>query len=156
MKKFFLLLILFTIVFSSIKVDAKIIEETHKFDDTVINYLDDNGGSVSCDGLITSDVLDLIQEILGYFRILGPIALIIFIAVDFTTAVLSQDESVMKKAQSKTVSRAIALVLLILVPTLVRLILNLPGIRDAIVIPDDPLCGTMASAPNSEYNYIIE
>jgi hypothetical protein len=53
----------------------------------------------------------------------------------------------LKKAQSKVVSRAIATVALFFVPTIVRAILGLEGVRSAIEIPNDPLCGTMNSYP---------
>ena len=106
-----------------------------------------SGGGGDCSGLFTSDALDLIDTILNYFRILAPVLLVVFVAVDFGSAVLSQDSDAMKKAQSKIFGRVIGVVLTFFVPTIVRLILNLPGVRDAIEIPNDPLCGTMNSYP---------
>ncbi|MBR1385219.1 MAG: hypothetical protein IJ568_00145 [Bacilli bacterium] len=160
MKKLSLIMILVTILlfFSTIKVEAKVVGVKHKFDNTVITYRDSDssgGGSVSCEGLLTSEGIAFIHKILNYFRILGPIAFLLFIGLDFAQGILAQDDSILKKATSKIVSRAIGLVLLILVPTIVGVILDLPGVRDAIEIPNDPLCGTMASFPD-ENNYIIE
>ncbi len=160
MKKVSLILVIVTLLlfFSTLKVEAKVVGVRHKFDNTVITYRDSDssgGGSVSCEGLLTSDGIAFIHKILNYFRILGPIAFLLFIGLDFAQGVLSQDDAILKKATSKIVSRAIGLVLLILVPTIIGVILDLPGIRSAIEIPNDPLCGTMASYPD-ENNYIIE
>ena len=105
------------------------------------------GGGASCDGLFTADALDMIETILDYFRILAPVALIVLVAVDFSTAVISQDNDALNKAQSKVVARTVGAVLTFFVPTIVKIILNLPGIREAIEIPSDPLCGTMNSYP---------
>ncbi len=106
-----------------------------------------SGGGGGCDGLFTADALDMIETVLDYFRILAPVALIVLVAVDFATAVISQDNDALKKAQSKVVARSIGAALTFLVPTIVKIILNLPGIREAIEIPSDPLCGTMNSYP---------
>ena len=106
---------------------------------------------VDCNsGILTSDAVDLIREVLGYFRVLGPIALIIFVALDFANAVIAQSPDAVKKAESKVIPRAIATLLLFFVPTIVRFILGLEGVRSAIEIPNDPMCGTMNSYPTVE------
>ena len=149
MKRFIIYLILFLGIASFIgsKVEAKPFDVEHKFDNTKINYISDKGDYANCDGLLTADAVDMIREILNYFRILGPIALILFIALDFGTAVISQDNDALKKAQSKVVSRAIGTALLFFVPTIIRVILGLDGVREAIQIPNDPMCGAMKSYP---------
>lgn len=150
MKKIFIYIVLVFSIFSfySIKAEAKVFEVEKKFENTTkINYLDDKGDYANCDGLLTSDAVDMIREVLGYFTIMGPIALIIFCAVDFGSAVISQDNDALKKAQSKFVPRAIATALLFFVPIIIRAILGLEGVRSAIEIPNDPLCGTMKSYP---------
>lgn len=105
------------------------------------------GSGASCGGFLTEDAVDIIREILGYFRILGPILLIVFVALDFGSAVIAQDNDAMKKASSKVVSRAIGVALLYFVPTIIRVILGLDGVREAITISDDPLCNTMSAPP---------
>lgn len=105
------------------------------------------GGSVNCNGILTSDGIELIKEVLGYFRILAPIALLVMVAIDFAGAVLASDDKALTNATGKAVKRAIAAVLLFFIPTLIRVVLDLPGVRSAIQIPDDPLCGTMSSYP---------
>ena len=95
----------------------------------------------SCNGIFTPEALDLIDEILGYFRILAPIVLILMIAVDFASAVIGSEgkDDAMKKAIGRSTKRAIAAVLVFLVPTIVKAILQLDGVRDTIA--SDPNCG---------------
>ena len=151
MKKSFIYILLIFGLFFCIcnRVDAKIIEINQKFDPDV-TYLQ-QGNYANCEGILTSDGVDMIREILGYFRILGPIALIAFVALDFAQAVISQDNDALKKAENKVVSRVIATALLFFIPTFIRAILDLPGVRDAIEIPDDPLCHTMNVSVNELY-----
>lgn len=151
MKKSFIYILLIFGLFFCIcnRVDAKIIELNQKFDPDV-TYLQ-QGNYANCEGILTSDGVDMIREILGYFRILGPIALIAFVALDFAQAVISQDNDALKKAENKVVSRVIATALLFFIPTFIRAILGLPGVRDAIEIPDDPLCHTMNVSVNELY-----
>jgi hypothetical protein len=75
------------------------------------------------------------------------------VAIDFGTAIISNDNDALKKAQSKFVSRSIATAALFFVPTIVRAILGLDGVRSAIEIPNDPLCGTMDSYPTEYFDY---
>ncbi len=149
-KNFIYILLIFGLFFCICnRVDAKIIEINQKFDPDV-TYLQ-QGNYANCEGILTSDGVDMIREILGYFRILGPIALIAFVALDFAQAVISQDNDALKKAENKVVSRVIATALLFFIPTFIRAILGLPGVRDAIEIPDDPLCHTMNVSVNELY-----
>jgi hypothetical protein len=156
MKRVLIILLLFVglLFFGCMKVQAKPFEVQRKFDNTTkINYLEDKGNYANCDGLLTSDAVDMIREILGYFRIIAPILLILFVAIDFGTAIISNDNDALKKAQSKFVSRSIATAALFFVPTIVRAILGLDGVRSAIEIPNDPLCGTMDSYPTEYFDY---
>ena len=105
-----------------------------------------NGGGTDCSGLFTGDALDLISEILNWIRIIGPILMILLTAVDFAKVIISDDpNAASKKIVARFVKRGVAVALLLLIPTIVRLVLNLPGVRDSIQIPNDPLCGTMSS-----------
>ncbi len=77
----------------------------------------------------------LLQKILNYIKIAGPILVVLLSALDFIKAVASSDENVFKKAQSRLVIRLVAALALFLVPTLVQLLLSLiNGITD-------PSCG---------------
>ena len=99
---------------------------------------------VSCDGIFTEDAWALVQEILGYFRILAPAVLIVMIGIDLITAVMNaeympgKDDSI-RKAVSKISLRIIAALLLFFVPTLLTVIFNLDGVREKIVIDDSCL-----------------
>lgn len=112
-------------------------------DSTTINYLEGKGDYASCDGIVTEDGLEMIKEVLNWIRIIAPILLLIFVAIDFGTAVISQDSNALSKATKKVVPRMIATGLLFFVPTIVRAILSIDGIADSITIPSDPLCNTM-------------
>lgn len=156
MKRTFLLLMLIcSIFFGYTKVNAFSINQ--KYDNTVtIDYLDEKESSVSCDGLLTQEGLDMIKEILGWVRIIAPIILILLVALDLASAVMSQDNDLIGKAAKKIVPRLIGTALLFFVPTIVRAILDIDGVRDSIVIPDDPLCHTMASLHlDNNYDYFI-
>lgn len=91
----------------------------------------------SCNSLFTPDGLNLIREILGWVRILGPILLIILVAFDFASVVFNPDVK-NNEHYSKIAKRMIAVVLLFFVPTIVRAIFNLDGIKG--LLSDDPLC----------------
>lgn len=111
-----------------------------------INIINTGNGGADCSGLFTSDALDLISEILNWFRILAPILMILLTAIDFAKVVISDDPSASsKKIIGRIAKRAVAVALVFLLPTIVRFILNLDGVRSAIQIPDDPLCGTMSA-----------
>lgn len=145
-KNILFLFLIFFILCINIKVSA--IDYRISYDNefnTDFNIISGGEVSVDCNGIFTKEALDLISDILGWFRILAPVALIVLVAVDFGQAVLSQDNDALKKASSKVIKRAIATVALFFIPTFVRVLINLPGVRSSIQIPEDPLCGTMKS-----------
>ena len=80
-----------------------------------------------------SDIFDLdtpgsfgniLNTILNYIKIIGPILVVLLSAVDFVRAVVGTDEKAMKEAQNKLVIRLVAAIGLFLVPTLVQLLLS--------------------------------
>ena len=75
------------------------------------------------------------------------------VALDLSSAVMSQDNDAIAKASKKIVPRLIGTALLFFVPTIIRAILSIDGIREAITIPDDPLCQTMISQTVNKENY---
>ena len=93
--------------------------------------LDGLNQTITCKGLFSDkeegSVYQLLQTLLDYIKILGPILVVILSAVDFISAVASSDEEAMKKAQHRLVIRLIAATALFLVPTFVQLILDLIG-----------------------------
>jgi len=76
----------------------------------------------------------LLQKLLTYIRLLGPILVIVLSAVDFIKAIASSDEEALKKAQGKLTIRLIAVVALFLVPIIIELALNIIGMTS------DPKC----------------
>ena len=135
--------ILLITIFLSVFVIGSRIKALAADDKVEINYLEEKGDYASCDGIITQEGLDIIKEILNWIRIIAPVLLILFVAIDFGSAVISQDNNALSKAGKKVVPRLIATALLFFVPTIIRAILSIDGIESSITIPDDPLCNTM-------------
>ena len=82
---------------------------------------------VGCDDIFGQEEGELgwlLNLILGYIRVIGPILVILLSAIDFIRAVLGVDEKAMKEAQTKLVVRLICAAALFLVPTLVQVLLS--------------------------------
>ena len=94
-----------------------------------------------CNGILTVEAMDFLDGMIGYIRIFVPILLIILGIVDFASAIIAQDQEALKKCGTKFVKRIIAAVAVFFVPSVVKLLLNLPGIKDNINLVDDPTCG---------------
>ena len=92
------------------------------------NSGDDFNQDISCPDII--DINDvgsvgwLLNTILNYIKIIGPILVVLLSSIDFIKAVVGFDEKAMKEAQSKLVIRLVAALCLFLVPTLVQLLLS--------------------------------
>lgn len=79
----------------------------------------------------------LLQKLLNYIKIAGPVLVVLLSALDFVKAIASSEEDAFKKVQNKLVIRLVAALDLFLVPTFVTLLLQLiNGISD-------PTCGLM-------------
>jgi hypothetical protein len=117
-------------------------ETIKRFNDEEPEIVEGGDVSVSCGGVFTQDAIDLIKEVLGYFRILAPAVLIVMIGVDLVTAVISMEympgkDDSMRKAMSKIFLRVIAAILLFFIPTILNIILGLDGVKDKLVISED-------------------
>ncbi len=112
----------------------------------MINYL---AVSANCDSLFTPEGLEIIREILGYFRIIAPILLIIFVALDYGSAIINNDKDALSKANSRVVSRAIGVILLFFVPTIVKFILDISSFSQ---YSSDYLC---ENATGTAEKYVI-
>ena len=73
--------------------------------------------------LIDGEIKNMLNDILGYIRIIVPILIILLGSIDFAKAVIAGKEDNMKKAQSDFIKRVIAGVAVFLVPTLVDVIM---------------------------------
>ena len=95
--------------------------------------LNNHGKVDECDAILGStqdeeSVAWLLQQVLNYIRILGPILVVILSSIDFAKSIMASDDDSMKKAQKKLMIRLILAVALFLVPTLVTVLLNIFGI----------------------------
>ena len=146
MKKLLICLLIFVSLFTIGLTRVEAAKNTKDYNN--VNFIGGGGsGNVDCSGILTSDGIEIVKEVLGYFRLLAPIALLIMVVIDFSGAVISSDDKALTTAIGRSVKRAIAAVLLFFIPTMIRILLDLPGVRSVIEIPNDPLCGTMSSYP---------
>ena len=93
--------------------------------------------ATTCNNLFTPEALNIINEVLGYFRILAPVVLVLMIAVDLFSIIIGKDKN-FSIYVGKMAKRIIAALLLFLVPTLVTVLLNMNGVKDTLAV--DPLC----------------
>lgn len=88
--------------------------------------------STTCNGILgepgnEESVAWLLQQILNYIKILGPILVVILSSMDFAKAIMTSDDESMKKAEKKLMIRLVLAVALFLVPTLVSVMLSIFG-----------------------------
>lgn len=121
---------------STIDSDGNVVNKTYTNNDTLDGL---NQKYDSCSQLIDTQTEGsfgwLLQKILNYIKIAGPILVVLLSALDFIKAVASSEEDAFKKAQSRLVIRLVAALALFLVPTFVELLL---GLINGIT---DPTCG---------------
>lgn len=122
---------------STIDSDGNVVNKTYTNNATFLDGL--NQKYDSCSQLIDTQTEGsfgwLLQKILNYIKIAGPILVVLLSALDFIKAVASSEEDAFKKAQSRLVIRLVAALALFLVPTFVELLL---GLINGIT---DPTCG---------------
>ena len=68
-----------------------------------------------------------IKKIVGIIVILIPIALVLFVTIDLTKAVIANDDNQMKTAQKLAIKRIIYAAVIFLVPTLINATFNMLG-----------------------------
>ena len=81
--------------------------------------------ATSCDEVLGSSVVEFLQKIFNYIKILGPILVILLGSIDFLRSILENDDENMKKVQKKFGIRLICAVCLFFLPLIANLILNL-------------------------------
>ena len=84
-------------------------------------------GSIGCDSIFSKEegtIGWMLNTVLNYIKIIGPILVVLLSAIDFIKAVVGFDEKAMKEAQNKLIIRLVAALALFLVPTLVQLLLS--------------------------------
>lgn len=101
-------------------------KEWEKIDGT-ISSKDFNNPAIGCDSIFSKKegtIGWMLNTVLNYIKILGPVLVVLLSAVDFIKAVVGFDEKAMKEAQNKLIIRLVAALALFLVPTLVQLLLS--------------------------------
>lgn len=78
----------------------------------------------TCEGLLGNDLLDDISTVLTWIRIAVPIIVILLGSLDFSRAVLSDDQQELKKAGSRFVKRCIIAVAIFFVPSIIMYLLS--------------------------------
>lgn len=103
------------------------------------DLLDDYNHDQSCEGSdsILGDPNDensvawLLQQILNYVKVIGPILVVIMSSVDFVGVIAKGDDEAMTKAKKKLITRLILAVCLFFIPTFVEAILDIFGITSS-------------------------
>lgn len=152
--KFVLNIIIFVLfmmsIFSPIKTNALSINNvkdnnvnyiTNVSNISIINNLEVRHVMADCgDSLLgnpndENSVAWLLQTLLNYIKVIGPILVIVLSSVDFLKVIVKSDDDAMAAATKKLGYRLILAALLFFIPTIVTAILQLFGITS------DPTCG---------------
>lgn len=125
--------------FNSNAVGTVIVDNSYILsDDTVVDYNDqDCSGADSLLGNPEDpdSVAWLLQKILNYIKILGPILIVILSSVDFVKVIVNGDEKAMNSALKKLGLRLLFAILLFFIPLIVNFLLDIFGLTS------DPTCG---------------
>lgn len=101
------------------------IEKANEIIASRINTMEVKEGNIlSCEELLDKDLKDVIKWVLKIVRIAVPILLIVLVTIDFSSAVISQDQDSVKKATTKAVKRGIAAIAFFFVPLFVNIMID--------------------------------
>lgn len=103
-----------------------------ELDDIVEEYNQDQDCEGSSNSILgdpndENSVAWLLQQILNFIKVVGPILVVILSSVDFLVVVVKSDDESMGKAKKKLIKRLILAALLFFIPTLVQVILDVFG-----------------------------
>lgn len=101
-----------------------------------LDLLDDYNKDQNCTGSDSllgdpndeNSVAWLLQQLLNYIKILGPILVVVLSSIDFAGVVVKGDDDAMAKAKKKLVTRLILAACLFFIPVFVSAILDMFGI----------------------------
>lgn len=68
----------------------------------------------------------------SWFTIIGPIALIILVSLDFAKAIISGNADALKKSSTNAVKRTTAVIILLITPWLLKIIFEIVGLEEYI------------------------
>lgn len=92
---------------------------------SLTNFSIGDSQKIICD----PDIQNFVKYAWKYALILAPILLIVMITVDFSKAIMSSNEDLLKKASSNAIKRTIATLLLLCLPLLLSTILDFFGLE---------------------------
>ena len=101
----------------------------------VRHSLADCGSSLLGNPSDPDSVAWLLQRLLNYIKVLGPILVIVLSSVDFLKVIVKSDDDAMAAATKKLGYRLMLAGLLFFIPTVVQVLLGIFGITS------DPTCG---------------
>lgn len=79
----------------------------------------------NCQGILGEDLLDFINKIFKWIRIIAPIFVIVMGGVEYASAILKDDKDALNKANSRFIKRLIIAVALFFVPLVLQWLLNI-------------------------------
>ncbi len=148
MRKFISTLLLFIMILllvSPVNIKALSVTEASQ-NREVISRLDNNIISMNYNPLLIGDgcantllgdtgdpnsVAWLLQQILDFIKVIGPILVVILSSIDFAKVIIKSDDEAMAKAQKKLIIRLILAALLFFIPVLVTVLLDLFGLTSS-------------------------
>ncbi len=111
--------------------NEKLEQDKEDFNENFDNIIDvatgiELGDSVeeTCEGLLGTELLDIIDEIFTWIKIIVPIIVIVLGSLDFAKAVLIQEKNELQKAGVTFVKRCIIAVAIFFIPTILNYILE--------------------------------
>ena len=102
--------------------------------------VDNHDQEQSCESLLGNpenedSVAWLIQKLLNYIQVIGPLLVVILSSIDFAKVIIQSDDEAMAKATKKLTTRLILAASLFFLPVLVSVLLQTFGLTT------DPTCG---------------
>ncbi len=121
----------------SISDSTVVLTNSNNINSWMNDYNSDQGSCASILGNPSdpNSVAWLVVTVLNYFRVLGPLAVIVLSGIDYVKAIINSDDDAMKKTSNRLGKRLILAALLFLIPSIVKLLLQVFN------IVSDPLCG---------------
>lgn len=80
---------------------------------------------VNCRGILGDELLDFINKIFRWIRIIAPIFVIVMAGVEYASAILKDDKDALNKANSRFIKRLIIAVALFFVPLILQWLLGI-------------------------------
>ena len=122
---------------NSVSDSSVILTDANNINSWMNDYNTDDGSCASLlgDPSNPKSVAWLVVTVLNYFRVIGPLLVIVLSGVDYIKAIVNSDDDAMKKTSNRLIRRLILAALLFLIPTIVELLLKIFN------VVSDPLCG---------------